>query len=102
MKTQVKSKKAMRKIYRMVQLCANQITHFVGYIESLNADNFSCNRKNARTTSNAKFIKCVSSPKEGKTQVGWATTVSEKCESEPKQTMFLLMGPLVVYLISTK
>jgi hypothetical protein len=56
----------------------NQAIHFVGCIESLNANNSSYNHKNARTTSNVKPTVCVSSAKEGKTQVRWATIVRQK------------------------
>jgi hypothetical protein len=53
----------------------DQATHFDGCIESPNADNSSYNRKNARTTYNARPIICVSFAKEGKTQVGWDVTI---------------------------
>ncbi len=43
-----------------------------------NPNNSSCNHKNVKTTSNVGPIICVSSTKEGKTQVGWVVTIGQK------------------------
>jgi len=45
----------------------DQATHVDGYIESLNANNSSYNCKNARTTSNARLVICVSFTNKRKT-----------------------------------
>jgi hypothetical protein len=51
-------------------LYGNQATHFANCIESPNANNSSYNYKNVRTASNVGPTICLSSAKEGKTQVG--------------------------------
>jgi len=56
-------------------LLGDQATHVNGYIESPNANNFSYNRKNVKTTSDAGLAICVSFANEGKTQVRWAAVV---------------------------
>jgi len=60
--------------------CGDQATHFASYIESPNDDNSSYNHKNAITTYNAGPTICVSSAREGKTQVGWAITVRQRTQ----------------------
>ncbi len=53
----------------------DQATHFVGCIENLNASNSSYNCKIAITTFDAGPTICVSSVKEGKTQVRWVAII---------------------------
>ncbi len=73
-------KKLRRSDIKWPNPCENQATHFVGYIQSPNVDNSSCNHKNVGTTFDAGFIICVSSTKEGKTQVGRALVVGRKVQ----------------------
>jgi hypothetical protein len=65
MKTQVRSKKVEKKWYKVIQPLWRP-----NYTKSLNANNFSCNCKNIKTTSNVGPNICVSYVKEGKTQMG--------------------------------
>ncbi len=52
---------------KLFNLFKDQAIYFDGYTESLNANNYSYNCKNARATFDAWFAICVSFTKEGKT-----------------------------------
>jgi hypothetical protein len=71
-------------------------------MESLNANNSSYNHKNAGTTSNVKPIICVSSAKEGKTQVGWATIVKQRAQRWTRTNNTPSDGSLIMFLIPMK
>jgi hypothetical protein len=77
-KTRVRSKKTKNKWYKMVQPSRRPNYTFCWLHWKPYVDNSSCNCKNVRTTYNAGPTICVSSAKEGKTQVRHATIVGRR------------------------
>jgi hypothetical protein len=78
MKTQVRSKKPRRCDIKWSNTYGNQTTYFINCTKSLNAENSCCNHKKTKITSNAKFIICISSTNEMKTQIRWAIVVGQR------------------------
>jgi len=74
-KPKSKIRKPRRNDIKWSNLLRNQATHVDGYTKSPDVNNSSYNRKNARTTFDARLAICVSFANKGKTQVRWDVVV---------------------------
>ncbi len=77
-KPDLKVKKLRKRDIEWSNPYRDQPTHFVGYTESLNVENFCCNCKKIITTFNAGPTICISSVNKRKTQVRWVVVVGGK------------------------